>query len=390
MKSHSQRPPLESSQAAVRAASAAARDIVGYEMVAAGRLRLTRRPVRRLAANETLIGVAGCGVCHTDVGFLHDGVRTRRQPPLILGHEISGQVEDAGSECAEWIGEAVVVPAVLPCRICAECLSGRAMICRQQVMPGNDCDGGFATRVILPGANLCRVPGAKGGADVPLGSVAGLTLRHLAVVADAVSTAYQAVIRSGLASGDLAIVVGLGGVGGYAAQIAAEKGAVVVGLDVDARRREPGAVPGVSLALDPRELPGRELKARVAEFAKKAGAPSVAWTIFECSGSVSGEAAAFGLLVPGATLMVVGFTLGAVEVRLANLMAFDARALGNWGCAPALYPEILEKVLSGRIDVLSQTELRPLSRIENALEEIRSHRASRRLVLTPDAGEEVA
>ena len=42
-------------------------------------------------------------------------------------------------------------------------------------------------------------------------------------------------------------------------------------------------------------------------------------------------------------------------------MAFDARALGNWGCAPELYPEILDKVLAGRIDVLSGTELRPLS-----------------------------
>ena len=41
--------------------------------------------------------MAGCGVCHTDLGFLHDGVRTRHPLPLILGHEISGYVEDAGS-----------------------------------------------------------------------------------------------------------------------------------------------------------------------------------------------------------------------------------------------------------------------------------------------------
>jgi 6-hydroxycyclohex-1-ene-1-carbonyl-CoA dehydrogenase len=64
-------------------------------------------------------------------------------------------------------------------------------------------------------------------------------------------------------------------------------------------------------------------------------------------------------------------------------MAFDARALGNWGCAPGLYPEILDMVLSGKIDVVANTELVPFSRIEEALEEVRTHRAGRRLVLTP-------
>ncbi len=360
-------------------------------MEAAGQpVRRVVRPMRRLEPDEALVRVAGCGVCHTDVGFLYDGVRTRHAPPLILGHEISGHIEDAGRNAAGRIGQGVVVPAVLPCRSCALCLSGRSTICRAQLMPGNDCDGGFATHVVLPARDLCRVPGAGEDADSPVGSAPGLTLRHLAVVADAVSTAYQAVARSGLGRGELAIVVGLGGVGGYAAQIAVDRGAAVAGIDPDARRLEAASAAGVELALDPRALAGRELKARIAEFARAAGAPETGWTILECSGTAAGEKTAFGLLVPGATLVVVGFTLENVEIRLANLMAYDARALGNWGCAPELYPEILEKVLSGKIDVVSNTELRPLVQIEAALEEVRTHRAGRRLVLTPDAGEEVS
>ncbi len=263
------------------------------------------------------------------------------------------------------------------------------MVCRRQIMPGNDCDGGFATHVILPARDLCRVPDAGEDADSPVGSVPGLTLRHLAVVADAVSTAYQAVARSGLSSGDLAIVVGMGGVGGYAAQIAADRGAAVAGIDPDPLRLE-AAPPGVGLTLDPRALSGRELKARVLEFARSAGAPETGWTILECSGTGAGEKTAFGLLVPGATLAVVGFTLESVEIRLANLMAFDARALGNWGCAPELYPEILQKVLAGKIDVLSQTALRPLADIQAVLEEVANHRAGRRQVLTPNGAEEVS
>ena len=363
---------------------------VGYEMTEPGKpVRRVSRPARRLDPGEVVVEIAGCGVCHTDIGFLHDGVRTRHPLPLILGHEISGYVADGGPGQERLVGEAVVVPAVLPCRVCDLCLRSRPTICRAQRMPGNDCDGGFATHIILPGRDLCRVPGAAEDPDAPIGAARGLTLRHLAVVADAVSTAYQSVERSGLAAGDFAIVVGLGGVGGYAAQIAADRGAVVVGLDVDPSRLE-NVPPGVSLALDPRAFPPKELKSRVSEFARLAGATQNRWTIFECSGAAAGQLAAYGLLVPGATLMVVGFTLATVEIRLSNLMAFDARALGNWGCIPELYPEIVEKVLAGRIDIVSNTELRPLSTIETALADVREHRTGRRIVLTPDQGEEVS
>ncbi|HEY6929976.1 MAG TPA: 6-hydroxycyclohex-1-ene-1-carbonyl-CoA dehydrogenase [Thermoanaerobaculia bacterium] len=357
----------------------------GWEFEASDQsLHRAERELRRLQPDEVLVRVAGCGVCHTDVGFLFEGVRTRRPPPLILGHEISGIVEETGANQTRLLGRAVVVPAVLPCGECALCRSGRGTICRRQLMPGNDCDGGFATHAILPGRDLCPVPGADENPDAPLGSTPGLTLRHLAVVADAVSTAYQAVARAEVASGSLAIVVGLGGVGGYAAQIAAAKGAFVVGLDVDARRLESAGQSKVGRALDPRGLVAKELKARVAEIARSAGAADTGWTIFECSGTAAGEKTAWSLLVPGATLCVVGFTLESVEVRLANLMAFDARALGNWGCAPRLYPEILEMVMAGKIDVVGNTELVPLSRAQAALEDVRAHRASRRLVLTPD------
>lgn len=357
-------------------------------MTAAGQpLSRVRREIPPLAPEDVLVRVAGCGVCHTDLGFLHDGVRTRHPMPLILGHEISGHVEDAGSRHRVLLGKAVVVPAVLPCGECELCRGGHATICAAQIMPGNDRDGGFATHVVLPGRFLCPVPEAGPDPDAPLGKAAGLTLRHLAVVADAVSTAYQAVERSGLREGELAVVVGLGGVGTFAAQIAAERGAAVVGLDVDVRRREAAPRIGVGLALDPREISGKELRSRVAGFAREKGAHATGWTILECSGTTAGQQTAFGLLVHGATLMVVGFTLEAVSLRLSNLMAFDARAVGNWGCAPELYPAILDKVLAGKIDVVSHAALRPLSRIAEALEDVRAHRAERRIVLVPDREE---
>ena len=66
-------------------------------------------------SGEVTVEVAGCGVCHTDLGFYYDGVRTRHELPLTLGHEISGRVIATGPGAESWQGQAVVIPAVMPC-----------------------------------------------------------------------------------------------------------------------------------------------------------------------------------------------------------------------------------------------------------------------------------
>jgi len=68
-----------------------------------------------LASGEVVVEIAGCGVCHTDLGYYYDGVRTKHDLPLTLGHEISGRVVDGGVNVKQWIGRPVIVPAVIPC-----------------------------------------------------------------------------------------------------------------------------------------------------------------------------------------------------------------------------------------------------------------------------------
>src|SRR5574340_218693 len=115
-------------------------------------------PPLKPGPGEVVIEVAGCGVCHTDIGFAFEDVPTRHALPLILGHEISGTVVAAGENTAEWLGRSVIVPAVIPCGSCAACRAGRPTVCRQQFMPGNDGEGGFATHVLVPFRGLCPVP----------------------------------------------------------------------------------------------------------------------------------------------------------------------------------------------------------------------------------------
>ena len=276
---------------------------------------------------EVVVAIAGCGVCHTDLGYFYDGVRTNHALPLALGHEVSGRVVAAGAGAEAWLNRAVIVPAVLPCGECDLCRRGLATICRAQKMPGNDIQGGFATHIVVPARGLCEV-------ELDRLARAGLTLAEVSIVADAVTTPYQAVRKAGVRPGSIAIVVGVGGVGGYCAQIAHAAGAHVVAIDVDSAKLETIARHGASLTLDARAMDGKAQKAAIADFARRNGLPTTEWFIFECSGTAAGQLTAFGLLVHGATLSIVGFTMDKVEVRLSNLMAFDARAIGNWGCPP--------------------------------------------------------
>lgn len=356
----------------------------GYALASAGgSLVRVERTIPEPAAGEVRVRVAGCGLCHTDLGFAYNGVRTRHALPLVLGHEIAGVVEAAGPGGESLIGKGVVVPAVIPCGKCDDCKAGSPMICKGQVMPGNDLDGGFASHVIVPSRGLCVVPGATDDFDHVIGPN-GLTLRHLAVVADAASTPYQAVRRAEVKPHDLAIVIGLGGVGGYAAQLAHIAGARVIGIDVSDHRLGIAHTLGCDVALDAKKLQGKELKAAVQAAARELGAPSTRWKIFECSGSAAGQTTAFSLLVHGAVLSVVGFTMDTVSVRLSNLMAFDARAIGSWGCPPELYPEIVALALDGFLDVVGPTEIRPMTALPESFEAAHHHPTGRRIVFAPD------
>jgi 6-hydroxycyclohex-1-ene-1-carbonyl-CoA dehydrogenase len=243
-------------------------------------------------------------------------------------------------------------------------------------MPGNDIHGGFATHIIVPAQGLCEVDESRLAA-------AGIELADLSVIADAVTTPYQAVVQAGVGSGDLVVVNGVGGVGGYAAQIATAFGAVVVAIDVNDAKLAAIAGHGASLTLNSREMSLRDLKAAIGSFAKQHSLRQTEWIIFECSGTRAGQETAFGLLNHGATLCVVGFTMDKVEVRLSNLMAFHARAIGNWGCPPDLYPQALDLVLDGRVKVTPFVERHPLSEINRVLEAVHAGQLTRRAVLVP-------
>ncbi len=326
------------------------------------------------AEDEAVVEVAGCGLCHTDITFFTGSVKTNTSPPLVLGHEISGTVKTAGESCDHLVGKDVIIPAVLPCGECDFCSSGRNNICREQKMPGNDLNGGFASHIKVPGSFLCELPDDK----------SGMELSDFSVIADAVTTPYQSVKRSGLRKGDLAVVIGVGGIGVYMVQIAKDFGATVIAADIKEDRLEVARENGADYIINSGDLSSRDLKKKVRGIVKENNLPQHRWKIFESSGTADGQEMAFSLLSYAGTVAVVGFTMDKVEIRLSNVMAFDADIFGNWGCKPSHYPDVAKKVIEGDINIKDNIENYSLDDINEVIDKALNHELDKRAVLIPE------
>ncbi|QKJ96819.1 MAG: 6-hydroxycyclohex-1-ene-1-carbonyl-CoA dehydrogenase [Ignavibacteriota bacterium] len=347
--------------------------ILSYKMTEQnGEFVLTENSFPQLKEGEVLVKVAGCGVCHTDISFWHYGVKVRHPLPLTLGHEISGTVI-SGSE--KWLNKNVIIPAVLPCGECELCRRGRSNICQKQLMPGNDFDGGFATHIKVPSKFLC---------EVPENVLSKYSLETLAVIADAVTTPYQVIKKSELIEGDAAIILGVGGIGIYGVLLAKILGAKVIALDINDAKLQIAEQNDADVVLNIKDLDIKTIKSKLREFVNRLNVSEYCWKIFEMSGTKAGQELAFALLSFASTLSIVGFTLDKLEVRLSNLMAFDASLIGTWGCKPELYPEVLELVANDKLKIDQFVQTFPLSKINEVFKNTLEHKYTKRSVLVPD------
>jgi 6-hydroxycyclohex-1-ene-1-carbonyl-CoA dehydrogenase len=250
-------------------------------------------------------------------------------------------------------------------------------MCQKQLMPGNDFDGGFASHILVPSRFLC---------PVPENLLTRYSLEKLSVIADAISTPYQVIKKSELEAGDFAIVIGVGGVGIYAALIARIFGAKVLAMDLDEKKLEIAKTNGIDAVLNIKGLDIKAIKEQVREIAKGLGVSRFGWKIFEMSGTKSGQELGFNLITFTSTLSIVGFTLDRTEVRLSNLMAFDAKLIGTWGCKPELYPEVVDLIASGKLKIDDFIETFPMSKINEIFRNTLNHLYNKRSVLAPDFG----
>jgi 6-hydroxycyclohex-1-ene-1-carbonyl-CoA dehydrogenase len=346
-----------------------------WQMTEPGKLARISLDVPEIKPGEVLVEIAGCGICHTDLGYFYDGVPTITKPPLTLGHEISGKVVAGDSN---WVGKEVIVPAVMPCNHCPICAGGRGNRCLAQKMPGNSMGiyGGFSSHIVVPSADLCVVENRG-----------GFALSHLAVIADAVTSPYQGAMRGEIKGGDLVIIIGAtGGVGIYATQIARALGAKeVIGIARNPKKLEKSLQYGVTHAISTMGKDIKGIKEEFKNYCKSKGLPSnIGWKVFEWTGTAEGQTIALELLSFVGVLVIAGYGMQKNEYMMSRLMAFDADIRGTWGCLPKYYPEVLKMVLDGKVQIEPFVETRPMSQIQQAFEEVHKGGTEKRIVLTPD------
>jgi len=182
-----------------------------YEVVKP--LKIEDVEVPKIGPKEGLVKVRACGLCHTDLHFL-EGVLKPGKTPIILGHEVAGEVVDLGEEVRGLQrGDRVIIYLYFTCGGCYYCQTGRESLCTNlSGHLGFTVDGGYAEYVKAPARNLFKIPN-------------GLSFDESAVLVDAVATPFHAV--KGVAQvrlGETVVVYGAGGLGIYAVQIEAKRG----------------------------------------------------------------------------------------------------------------------------------------------------------------------
>jgi 6-hydroxycyclohex-1-ene-1-carbonyl-CoA dehydrogenase len=328
-------------------------------------LSIEEVPTPSPGPGEALVRVAGCGMCHTDLHYLDHGVPTFKPPPIILGHEAAGTVAAVGEGAIDWSeGDRVLIPAVLSCGRCRFCRMGRENLCERLEMLGNHIDGAYAEYVAVNASELVAVP-----EEIPL--------EKASVIADAVSTPYHAVKHRGrVRTGDTVAVVGCGGVGLNIVQCAAAAGGRVIAIDLNEKRLEIARTLGAEETINPEGV--ERLDKHVRKLT--GGGVDVA---FEAIGQPKTIEMAFSLLRKGARLCVIGFSHEPATIPVGKLMFFELELVGSLGCGGGDYPEIVELVRQGKLQldpVVSGTI--PLEEIEEGFDRLRRGEGVR-WVVTP-------
>jgi S-(hydroxymethyl)glutathione dehydrogenase/alcohol dehydrogenase len=320
-----------------------------------GPLVIEEIPIPRPLAGEVRIKVAACGVCHTDLHVMKGEVKFPL--PAVLGHEISGIVDEVGPEVSNVKpGDRVVGAFVMPCGRCDFCARGRDDLCEtffaMNRLKGVLYDG--HTRLSRPDGSPLAMYSMAGLAEYAVSPATAVFLapqgvpdEDACILGCAVMTAYGAVKHQAqLAPAEAVAVVGVGGVGSNIIQLARAFGAsMIVAVDVRDDKLEAARVLGAThtvngAAGDP-----------IAGVRELTGGQGVD-VAFEALGRPETVVNAFQMAKDGGRVVVVGIAAGAATaaIEITRLVRRGIRLTGSYGArVRGDMPEIIKLVAGGQI-----------------------------------------
>jgi len=246
--------------------------------------------------SDVIVRVRACGICGTDMKMLH-GEYPGTAPPVILGHEFSGEVAEVGPAVRNLtVGDRVVVDPNLTCGACFYCRRSQENLCTEMITTGMNRNGGLA--------EYCRVPAATVHA-VP----SGLPF-EVAAFSEPLACVLNGVRRAEVAPGDTVGIVGLGPIGVLFSRVLERSGASsVIGLEVSPQRTALARRLGLSPILDPANPRWRE------ELEGLTAGRGVDVAI-DAVGSPAATGTAIGAVRRGGTVVVFGIPPGGTRIEI--------------------------------------------------------------------------
>ncbi|MCA9234274.1 MAG: galactitol-1-phosphate 5-dehydrogenase [Planctomycetales bacterium] len=298
-------------------------------------LDLVDVPDPTIAPDEVLVRVAACGICGSDVHG-YDGSTGRRQPPLVMGHEAAGVVEQAGREVSQFSpGDRVTFDSTVFCGSCEYCQRGQINLCDRRQVLGVSCDdyrrhGAFAEFVTVPERILHRLP-------------AELPFAHAALI-EAVAVALHAVGRQPFPAGGTAVVVGAGMIGTLVIQaLRAANAGQIIAVDLDDDRLSMARRFGADETVNPAN---QDAVTRVKELTAGRGADAA----LEVVGAAATVHTAVACARKGGAVTLVGNLSPSVPLPLQDVVTRELTLLGS--CASqGEYPRAIELMAAAKIDV---------------------------------------
>jgi threonine dehydrogenase-like Zn-dependent dehydrogenase len=290
---------------------------------------------------DAVVRVHYCGICGSDLSLYKSGLLSG--PDKVLGHEVSGAVEEDRSGRFEPGTRVVAWPA----RGCGECVWCKEDHPRYCLSPP-EWPGAYAEQWVIGSKYLIQVPDELADAPASLAEPLGVGLR--------------AIDLAGVREGDLAYVSGLGGIGLLVVAGLVDRGARVIGADPRADRRELGEAFGCELAFDPTaEDPWWRT------LAVDLHGPAFA---FECSGAGTAVQTAFNVCGHGGTVALLGIPFEPAVFIPAVMSVKDQRALAVSGPSMDSMRAALD-LLQRRPDTARViTEEAPLDQIQRAIHDL--------------------
>ena len=299
------------------------------------KLEIQDSPIPSFGKDEVLIRVKACGICGSDVHG-YDGSSGRRIPPLIMGHEAAGLIEECGSDVSGFSkGDRVTFDSTVYCGKCSYCKKGQVNLCDNRMVLGVSCEdyrrhGAFAEFVTVPSHIIYKLPDT-------------FPFEHAAMI-EAVSVAVHAVGRISFDSGDKSLVVGAGMIGLLLIQAIRSAGCrEIIAVDMDNDRLNLAKKLGATQVINSQEVDALRF------ILNETGGQGVDKS-FEVVGATPTVQLSIHAVRKGGSVVMVGNLAPEVELPLQSVVTREISLFGT--CASAgEYPKCIELMADGSIQV---------------------------------------